>query len=74
MLESSTSNFNNLNYLAVGKNEGYNKERILIQFADIPTGCNKVASAKLYIKYSHSHIPSGATGANFQRTLQVHQV
>ena len=73
-LESRDSNFNNLNFLAVGKYQGYNKERILIQFDDIPTSCNKLASEKLYIKYSHSYKPSGITGTNIHRTFQVHQV
>ena len=74
MLESRDSNHNDVNILAVGKYQGQDKKRLLIQFADIPTSCNRVASAKLYIKYSHSYKPSGVPGANFQRTFQVHQV
>ena len=74
MLKSEDSNHNNLDFLVVGKYQGQDKRRILIQFDDIPTSCNRVASAKLYIKYSHSHIPSGVTGTNIKRTFQVHQV
>ena len=74
MLKSEETNHNDVNILVVGKYQGQDKRRFLIQFDDKPTGCNRVASAKLYIKYYESHLPSGVTGTNIKRTFQVHQV
>ena len=72
-LEGS-GNKNNYNFLIVGKHPQYAKKRSLIKFENIPSSCNTVKSAKMYLQYWYSHKASWQTVTNINRTLQVHQV
>lgn len=66
---------NSYKFLIYGKHPGFLKKRILIQFDDIPEECDKIVSAKLYLKYWYSHKASYIkTLVNINRTVQVHQV
>ena len=68
-LEDNT-NKNSEPFLIVGKKPGFNAKRTVIQFESIPTNCNRVVRAKMYLYYYESS-PAPSTLA---RTLQVHQL
>ena len=74
-MERGTRNYNNYQFLIFGKHPSYPKKRILMQFDDIPNKCERIASAKLYVRYWYSHKASGIKELiNINRTVQVHQV
>ena len=70
-------NRNNDNYLAVAKHTGLPKNRILLQFEDLPSGCSEIKWAKMYLKYFFSYKDSTMTVQQVPfivRTLKVHKI
>ena len=54
-LERPTWNYNNHQWLIVGKLTQFPKKRSLLRFNDIPSACTTVNHAMMYIYYSYSH-------------------
>jgi len=76
-LEGSYSNYNNYQWLIVGKHPGYAKKRSLLRFQDIPSGCKTVNHAMMYLYYIYSHKASWQTvdqAPFITRTVQAHRV
>ena len=79
-LESSNSNYGNLDFLIVSKHTGYLKKRSLIKFGnienDVPSTCN-ITYAKMYLNYWYAHKASFYSVQQvpfLSRRLQVHQI
>jgi hypothetical protein len=68
----SGNNKNQHNFLIVGKHVLYPKKRSLLQFEDIPSTCNRIAWAKMYLRYWYSHWVKSEPA--IPRTFQVNQV
>ena len=56
--------------LLVGYYAGWPKKRSLVQFEDLPSTCDKVKSALMYLKYTNTYLPS----SGIARTVCAHQV
>ena len=72
-----SSNHNNDNFLIVGKHTGSPVKRMLLQFEDLPSTCNEIEWAKLYVGYWFSYKDSSMTVQQVPfivRPLQVHQI
>ncbi|CAN0109711.1 unnamed protein product, partial [Ascophyllum nodosum] len=59
-LESTSKNYNYLEYLMIAKHAGYPLKRSLIQFEDLPAtdGCETLVDATMYIYFKYAHKPS----------------
>ena len=71
------SNHSHYQWLIVGKHVGYPKKRFLLRFEDIPSDCQTINFAMMYIYYSYSHKANGTnvTEAPFIcRTIQAHSI
>ncbi|XP_078371247.1 uncharacterized protein LOC144654884 [Oculina patagonica] len=78
-LESSTTNYNYLEFLLVSKHPQYPNKRSLVQFENLPSACpsSKIQSAKMYLYYVYAHKASwhSITYSPFiPRYMQVHLV
>ena len=71
------SNKNNYDFLIVGKHPQFQKKRFLIQFEDIPSSCQHVKWAKMYLNFWYAHKASWQSvqqAPYIPRELKVHQV
>ena len=76
-LERPTTNYNNREWLIVGKTPGWPKKRSLLRFESVPSACNHVNRATMYLYYAYSSKPTWmpVTEAPFiSRTIQAHRV
>jgi len=76
-LEKSTTNYNSLQWLIVGRNIQYPKKRSLLRFEDIPDAYEIIEQAKMCLYYAYSHKASWHTGTEapfITRTIQAHRV
>ena len=70
-------NYNYNNFLIVGLIPQYPKKRSLLKFEDIPSSCEQVISAHMYLYYWYAHKASWQTEQQapfIPRPLQVRQV
>ena len=70
-------NKNSYNFLIVGKHPQYSKKRFLIQFEDIPSTCQHIQWAKMYLYFWYAHKASWQSVQQvpyISRQLQAHQV
>ena len=77
MLECRPGNKNYYDYLIVGKHPQFSKKRFLIQFEDIPSTCQRVKWAKMYLYFWYAHKASWQSvqqAPYITRELKVHQV
>jgi len=78
-LESSSTNYNYLEYLIVSKLPGFPNKRSLVKFENLSNACpsSKIKSAKMYLYYMYAHKASwySITYCPFiPRCMQVHLV
>ena len=76
-LERSAINYDNWQWLIVGKHPQYPKKRSLLRFEDVPRTCKTVNHATMYLYYRYSHKPTSMPVAEapfITRTIQAHRI
>ena len=76
-LEKSNTNYDHYQWLIVGRHIQYPKKRSLLRFEDIPSDCDNINYAAMYLYYSYSHKASWLTvdeAPFITRAIQAHRV
>ena len=77
LIRSPYKNYNDYDYIALGRNAEFSKSRSLIQFEEIPEDCIGVISAKMYLWYWKSYKPywqSDQEAPYLSHTFKVFQI
>ena len=77
LLEGGTTNMNHFDFLIVAKHPWYPNKHSLIQFESIPSSCQHIVYASMYLHYWYAHKSSSCSDQECPYTprhLRVNQV